>query len=276
MCNTFDVHRSSYTYWRHRSQVERPERVYLKALVRESHGQSGQSAGARTIASMVSAKGVSLSRYLAGKLMKELSLVSCQTPKHRYRKANQEHLTVPNTLDRKFCVERPNVFWCGDVTYVWVGKRWAYLAVVLDLYSRKIIGWSFSLSPDSQLTSKALSMAYQIRGEPSGVLFHSDQGCHYTSIKFRQLLWRYRIEQSMSRRGNCWNNSPMERFFRSLKTEWVPNYGYRSFEEVRESINKYITRYYNELRPHRHNNTMTPNEKEKQYWINYKTVAKNT
>lgn len=159
---------------------------------------------------------------------------------------------------------------------MWIGKRWAYLAVVIDLYSRKVVGWSFSLSTDSQLTSKALSMAYQIRGEPSAILFHSDQGCHYTSIKFRQLLWRYRIEQSMSRRGNCWDNSPMERFFRSLKTEWVPNYGYRSFEEASESINTYITRYYNELRPHTHNNKMTPNEKEKQYWINHKTVAKNT
>jgi putative transposase len=97
------------------------------------------------------------------------------------------------------------------VTYIWTGKRWAYLAVVLDLFARKPVGWAISFSPDSRLTMKALEMAWETRGV--GVMFHSDQGSHYTSRQFRQLLWRYRIRQSMSRRGNCWDNSPMERFF---------------------------------------------------------------
>ncbi len=106
------------------------------------------------------------------------------------------------------------------------GHRWAYLALVMDLFSRKPVGWAMSLSPDSELTSKALKMAYESRGRPKGVMFHSDQGSHYTSRKFRQTLWQCQIKQSMSRCGNCWDNAPIERFFRSLKVEWVPTYGY--------------------------------------------------
>ena len=152
-------------------------------------------------------------------------------------------------------------------------QRWAYLAVVLDLFARKPIGWALSLSPDSELTGKALTMAYESRGKPTGVMFHSDQGCHYTSLKFRRLLWRYRLKQSMSRRGNCWDNSPMERFFRSLKTEWVPTSGYRSFAEAKQSITDYILGYYTALRPHSHNGNLVPNVAEEQYWINYRIVA---
>ena len=118
--------------------------------------------------------------------------------------------------------------WCGDVTYIWTGKRWAYLAVVLDLFARKPVGWAMSFSPDSRLTMKSLEMAWETRGKPGGVMFHSDQGSHYTRRQFRQLLWRYQIRQSMSQRGNCWDNSPMERFFRSLKNEWMPVVGYEA------------------------------------------------
>lgn len=104
-------------------------------------------------------------------------------------------------------------------------------------------------------------------------MFHSDQGCHYTSKTFRQLLWRYRIKQSMSRRGNCWDNSPMERFFRSLKNEWIPVTGYLSFTEVRMMIMRYITGYYSQLHPHQYNGGLTPNESERLFWQNSKTVA---
>ncbi len=139
---------------------------------------------------------------------------------------------IPNLLDRQFAVTQPNQVWCGDVTYIWTGNRWAYLAVVMDLFARKPVGWAMSFSPDSELTCKELSHAFESRVRPQGLMFHSDQGSHYTSRKFRQLLWRCQITQSMSRRGNCLDNSPMERFFRSLKTEWVPTIGYRSYSAV--------------------------------------------
>ncbi|VCX04866.1 Putative transposase (identified by ISEscan HMM) [Escherichia coli] len=146
-----------------------------------------------------------MGRWLAGRLMKELGLVS-QQPTHRYKRGGHEHVAIPNYLERQFAVTEPNQVWCGDVTYIWTGKRWAYLAVVLDLFARKPVGWAMSFSPDSRLTMKALEMAWETRGKPGGVMFHSDQGSHYTSRQFRSR--RYQIRQSMSRRGNCWDNSP--------------------------------------------------------------------
>lgn len=205
--------------------------------------------------------------------MKKLGLVSSQLPKHRYKSTNQERPDIPNSLDRQFAVTEPNQVWCGDVTYVWTGSRWAYLAVVLDLFSRKPVGWAMSFSPDSQLTCKALKMAYESRGNPENVMFHSDQGSHYTSLQFRQCIWRCQITQSMSRRGNCWDNSPMERFFRSLKSEWIPATGYSSFQQAKQSIIDYIIRYYSDTRPHDYNGGLTPNESERLFWNCSKIVA---
>lgn len=214
-----------------------------------------------------------MGRWLAGRLMKELGLVSCQQPTHRYKRGGHEHIVIPNRLERQFAVTEPNQVWCGDVTYIWTGKRWAYLAVVLDLFARKPVGWAMSFSPDSRLTIKALEMAWEARGKPAEVMFHSVQGSHYTSRQFRQLLWRCRIRQSMSRRGNCWDNSPMERFFRSLKNEWVPVTGYTNFSEAAHAITDYIVGYYSSLRPHDYNGGLPPNESENRYWKNSKAVA---
>ena len=166
--------------------------------------------GPRTIATIVTARGTELSRYRSGRLMKKLGLVSCQRPAHKYKKASQEHIAVPNTLGRQFDVPEPNKVWCGDVTYIWSGRHWAYLAVMMDLFSRKPIGGALSLSPDRTLTCQVLSMAFESRGRPKGLMFHSDQGSHYTSRQYRQQLWRYQIEQSMSRRGNRWESLPHE------------------------------------------------------------------
>ena len=175
------------------------------------------------------------------------------------QRGGHEHVAIPNHLERQFAVTEPNQVWCGDVTYIWTGKRWAYLAVVLDLFARKPVGWAMSFSPDSRLAR---------RGDVPG-----DQGSHYTSRQFRQLLWRYRIRQSMSRRGNCWDNSPMERFFRSLKNEWVPATGYVSFSDAAHAITDYIVGYYSALRPHEYNGGLPPNESENRYWKNSNAEA---
>ena len=272
----FGVHRSSFKYWSKNHDKIKPERVKAQEMVRAIHVESRGSAGARTVADIATARGLPMSRFVATGLMKELELVSCQLPSHQYRKGLQEHVVIPNTLDRQFDVVNPNQYWCGDVTYIWTGNRWAYLAIVLDLFARKPIGWAMSFSPDTKLTAKALTMAYESRGKPKGVIFHSDQGSHYTSRKYRQMLWRYQIEQSMSRRGNCWDNAPMERFFRSLKTEWVPTKGYRSFVEAESAVIDYIIGYYSQVRPHQYNAGLPPNESEKRYWLEYKTVARFT
>ncbi len=258
LCKAFGVHRSSYKYWADSCKFIDVKRVHLISEVRAAHKASNGSAGARTISDIVTTNGIPLSRYRAGRLMKELELTSCQLPKHRYKQAEQVHPAIPNKLDRQFAANRPNQIWCGDITYIWAGTRWVYLAVVLDLFARRPVGWALSLTPDSDLTKRALTMAFESRGRPQGVLFHSDQGCQYSSNSYRQLLWRYRIEQSMSRRGNCWDNAPMERFFRSLKTEWVPTLGYRNLQEAELSIKDYILGYYCETRPHSYNGGLTP------------------
>lgn len=235
-------------------------------MVLRIHRLSQGSAGARTIACASTNEGLPMTRYIAKKRMQELNLVSCQCRQHRYKKSGNEHQITANILDRQFHVEAPNQVWCGDVTYIWTGKRWAYLAVVLDLYARQVVGWALSNSPNSTLTIKALNKAFESRSRPRNLLFHSDQGCHYTSQAFRQALWRYQIKQSMSRRGNCWDNAPMERFFRSLKTEWVPSSGYRSFDEAHYKIARYISMYYSQIRPHSFNGGLTPAQTEARYY----------
>lgn len=195
--------------------------------------------------------------------MKECGVVSKQERKHSYKASGQNAILAPNLLNRAFNVKKPNQVWCGDITFIWSGKRWLYLSVVLDLYARRVVGWSMSKHADSILALQALDMAFESRGRPSGLIFHSDQGCQYTSHIFRQRLWKYKIRQSMSRRGNCWDNSPMERFFRSLKSEWVPETGYESMEQARSDVLRYIMQHYNWDRVHSYNNYLTPAAYEK-------------
>lgn len=231
------------------------------------------SAGQRTLVSMLGNSGFKTSRYLVRKLMKSEGLESCQLSKHQYKKSGQEHLLIPNVLNRRFNVEKPNQVWCGDVTYVWTAAGWLYLAVVIDLFARKIVGWATSKHPDSELTIKALRIAFESRGKPKKLLFHSDQGSHYTSKAFRKQLWRYGIRQSLSRRGNCWDNAPMERFFRSFKTEWMPKRGYGCRLSAANDIGDYIIRYYNSLRPHQFNLGRSPEQTENEYFKTYNEVA---
>ncbi|AYN27023.1 IS3 family transposase [Buttiauxella sp. 3AFRM03] len=250
LCSALGIHRSSYRYWRKRRDTVNPARVRLYSEIRQAWNQSRGSAGARTLAEMLTQNGIPMSRYRAGRLMKYLNLSSCQPGKHQYKNARQAYTCLPNLLERQFAVPEPDRVWCGDITYIWAGNRWCYLAVVMDLFARRIIGWSLSANADTALVTSALRMAYEMRGQSREVMFHIDQGSQYTGLKYQQLLWRYRINQSVSRRGNCWDNSPMERFFRSLKTEWVPTDGYAGKDEARQQINGYILNYYNSVREH--------------------------
>lgn len=184
--------------------------------------------------------------------------VESKQPRHVYKIAQEESVIAPNHLNREFEAAQPDQKWTGDVTYIWAGTKWTYLATVMDLHRRELIGWAMSDSPDSELTKTALTVAYESRGCPRNVMFHSDQGCHYSSKSYRRLLWRYRMKQSMSRRGNCWDNAPMERFFRSLKTEWIPKGGYEDPATAKADVLRYITQYYNRIRPHSYNGYESP------------------
>lgn len=166
----------------------------------------GRSApGSRSITLMMQEEGEQIGRFKVRRLMRELELVSKQPGSHAYKKATVERPDIPNILNREFDVEAPNQVWCGDITYIWAQGKWHYLAVVMDLYARRVVGWALSEKPDADLVIKALDVAYEQRGKPQGLLFHSDQGSQYGSRNFRQRLWRYRMRQSMSRRGNCWD-----------------------------------------------------------------------
>jgi putative transposase len=258
VCEAFEVSRSSYYEYRQRRHRVDVERLALKAQINRLFTKSRSSAGSRTIKGLLSEEGVVVGRFKVRRLMSELGLICKQPGPHAYKQATVERPDIPNHLDREFAVERPNQVWCGDITYIWSGQRWSYLAVVLDLYARRVVGWAMSSSPDADLVVKALDHAWEQRGQPEKVMFHSDQGSQYASRKFRQRLWRYRMAQSMSRRGNCWDNAPMERLFRSLKSEWVPALGYRNLPEAQKDVGGYLMDYYNRQRPHTFNGGIPP------------------
>ncbi|KFL13808.1 integrase core domain protein [Pseudomonas aeruginosa] len=258
VCSAFDVARSCYYVHRPRRRRVDARRVALRSQVNQLFSQSRGSAGSRSILGMLREEGVTIGRFRVRRLMRELGLVSKQPGSHAYKQATVERPDIPNRLNREFATEHPNQVWCGDITYVWAQGRWHYLAAVLDLHTRRVIGWAFSAKPDAELVIKALDMAYEQRGKPQQVLFHSDQGSQYASRLFRQRLWRYRMQQSMSRRGNCWDNSPMERLFRSLKSEWVPSTGYLTAQEAQRDISHYLMHRYNWIRPHQFNDGLPP------------------
>lgn len=262
VCSALGIPTSSYHEYVKRRRTPDIKRLTLRSLVKELFNDSRQSAGSRTIKGMLGDRGHKVGRFKVRRLMAEASLVSKQPGAHRYKVAKTERVDIPNHLDRAFNVSSPNRVWCGDITYIWIDNRWHYLAVVMDLYSRRVIGWALSDQPDTELALQALDLAYEQRGKPEGVMFHSDQGCQYGSRLFRQRLWRYRMKQSMSRRGNCWDNSPMERVFRSLKSEWIPSLGYRSKTEAAKDISYYLMDYYNWRRPHQLNDGVPPAKAE--------------
>ena len=264
LCSAFDVPSSSY--YEHCSREEKidAQRVLLRSEVKRLFDESRGSAGTRSLVKMMREDDHKIGRFKVRKLMKEAGISSKQPGAHKYKLAAHERPDIPNILKRQFSTSQVNEVWCGDITYIWAGSKWCYLAVVLDLYSRCVVGWALSEHPDAALVIKALDNAYELRGKPKGVLFHSDQGSQYGSKIFRQRLWRYKMKQSMSRRGNCWDNAPMERVFRSLKTEWVPVNGYRKMEEAAKDVSQYLMGYYNWRRPHKYNEGIPPAIAEKQ------------
>jgi putative transposase len=256
------VHRSLFYYHKKRLSTVNRERESLRVRMKELHQANRGSAGARTLSALMCREGKAVGRYKAGQLMKEAGLVSRQPGNHRYRVCDRASLLADNRLNRCFTVEEPDRVWCGDITFIRTGTGWVYLAVVLDLYARKVVGWALSAKADSQLAQDALTMAWHGRGRPAGILFHSDQGTQYSSVSYRAMSGRYGMKRSMSRRGNCWDNAVTERLFRSLKTEWVPRRGYRNAEEAEKDVSFYLSGYYNRIRPHRHNSELSPAEKE--------------
>ncbi|WP_336352932.1 IS3 family transposase [Pseudomonas atacamensis] len=257
LCRVFDVKRSSFYEWLQRLAKPQIKREELKLKVVELHSESRGAMGSRMISKGLKAQNIAAERSLVRALMREANIVSKQRQPHPFRSRGVEAFVAPNLLKRNFKATAVNQVWCGDVTSLMVGKRWVHVAIVIDLFARRVIGWAFSLVNDANLVSKALRMATQIRTCPPGLMFHSDQGCQYTSRKFQQELMSHGILQSMSHRGQCWDNAPTERFFGTLKLEWVPRSGYSLIDEAETDMVRFFV-YYNRTRLHSYNSYLSP------------------
>jgi putative transposase len=170
---------------------------------------------------------------------------------------------APNVLDRQFAAERPNQKWIADFTYIWTAEGWLYVVAVIDLFSRRVVGWSMKAEMTAQLVADALIMAIWRRGKPDALLHHSDQGSQYTSDQFQRLMADNGVSCSMSRSGNVWDNAAMESFFSSMKTERVARKVYRTRDEARADVFDYIERFYNTVRRHSTTGYLSPVEFER-------------
>lgn len=191
-------------------------------------------------------------------------------PKGMY--GGKVHYLAENRLNRKFKVKEPNLWWASDITYIKTQEGFLFLAVVMDLFSRKIIGWSMSHLITEDVTLAAITMAYARRKPSDTVNLHSDQGSQYTSRNSQKLLKALNVEASMSRRGNCWDNAVAESFFSNLKKEKIQRRVYKSIEIAKQEVFHYIEMFYNPKRRHTHNDRISPVAFEKQYFENQKSV----
>jgi putative transposase len=196
--------------------------------------------------------------------MKEAHIECKQRRKYKVTTQSNNKLPVAdNRLNRQFKIDSPNRAWVTDITYLWTNEGWLYLAAVLDLFSRKVVGWAMASYMTKKLTMNALEMAFGRRAPKSGLLHHSDRGCQYTSYEYQGLLKKFGIVVSMSRRGNCWDNAVMERFFGSLKSERTDNKIYQTRDQAKADVVDYIEMFYNSERLHSTLGYMSPIEFEK-------------
>jgi len=251
ICGALGVSRSGFYAWlsRPRSQRSQSDEA-MGALVRQSFIGSDRTYGARRVWHDVLALGHSCGLHRIERLMREQALRARPRRRGLPKDRDQRSAIADNVLDRQFQADAPNQKWVADFTYIWTAEGWLYAAAVLDLYSRRIVGWSMHDSMTSQLVADALMMAVWRRGKPVALLHHSDQGSQYTSEHFQQLLKEQGITCSMSRAGEVWDNSAMESFFSSLKTERTARKVYRTREQARADVFDYIERFYNSTRRH--------------------------
>jgi putative transposase len=251
MCEALGVSRSGFYAWlvRPRSRRSREDEV-LGTHVRQSFVGSDRTYGSRRVWHDVLALGHRCGLHHIERLMREQALRARPRRRGLPKDLGERSAIADNILDRQFVASAPNQKWVADFTYIWTAEGWLYAAAVLDLYSRRIVGWSMQDSMTSQLVADALMMAVWRRGRPSALLHHSDQGSQYTSEHFQELLKDQGITCSMSRAGEVWDNSAMESFFSSLKTERTSRKVYRSREQARADVFDYIERFYNPRRRH--------------------------
>ena len=267
LCEALGVSRGGFYAWLTRPPSERSRSDEdLAATVRSSFLASDRTYGARRVWRDVLATDVACGLHRIERLMRSQALRA--RPKRRSLPPDKGERSIaaisPNVLDRQFEAPSPNRKWVADFTYIWTTEGWLYVAAVLDLFSRRIVGWSMSATMTAQLVTDALMMAIWRRGKPDALLHHSDQGSQYTSEQFQRLMADNDVGCSMSRSGNVWDNAAMESFFSSLKTERTARKTYRTRDEAKADVFDYIERFYNPRRRHSTLGYLSPMEFEKQ------------
>ena len=252
MCRALTVSPAGYYAWRSRPESHRAvsTRTLLSAI-RVIHRESRETYGSPSIWDALIKRGHGVGEHRIARLMR-VEGIRAKTVK-KWRATTQSNHRLPmaeNTLNRQFTVDHPNRVWAGDLTYIWTAEGWLYLAVVLDLYSRTVIGWAMGHRLTVDLAEHALTMALANRKPTAGLLHHSDRGSQYAATSYQQLLTTHGITTSMSRRGNCWDNACVESFFGTLKRELVYHRHYATREDATQDIFEYIEVFYNRRRRH--------------------------
>ena len=269
MCRVLRVSSSGYYRWRsgqlsRRAQQDAQLTDHIRAIYETSQGRYGSP----RVHQELQAQGVRCSEKRVARLMQEHHLVA-RTPRKFMVTTDSQHIlpVASNHLNREYQVEavpEVNQVWAGDITYVPTAEGWLYVAVVLDLKSRRVVGWGMEATLEQKLVSGALEMALEQRQPTAGLLHHSDRGSQYASHRYQELLHQQGITCSMSRRGNCWDNAPVESFFATLKKELVHRENYRTREEAKASLFHYIEVFYNRQRRHSSLGYLSPEEYERQ------------
>jgi len=267
VCEQLEVSPSGYYDWRQRQAAPRPRAVEDQRLARHIkriHSASRETYGSPRITAALRKEGHLHGRNRIARLMRQGDVRGCQQPRHRVQTtdSNHEEPIAPNRLAEAPRASAPNQIWVADITYIRTGEHWLFLAAVLDLYSRKIIGWAMGPSIDAALVLRALAMALVHRQAPENVLFHSDQGVQYAAGPFRTALAKAGLTASMSRRGNCYDNATMESFWSTLKRELVYRRTFLTHRQAQSEIFDYIEVFYNRQRIHSALNYLSPTEFE--------------
>jgi transposase InsO family protein len=252
LCRVLEVSRSGYYAWRVRKPSARDledERLRPKVVAAFKTGRG--TYGSPRVRDELVERGFEIGRKRVARLMREMGLQGVSPRKFRVTtNSDHDHPIAENVLDRNFEASGPNEKWATDITYVWTGEGWLYLAVVMDLYSRRIVGWSTADHLETGLCLDALQMALDHRTGVEGLIHHSDRGVQYASARYREALDALGIECSMSRRATCWDNAVAESFFGTLKNELIYRRPWSTREEARDAIGEYIEIFYNRIRRH--------------------------
>jgi len=274
MCGLLQVSRSGYYAWRGRPESPRAKMDReLMSKIRHVHAKSNGVYGSPRVHAELVADGVRVGRHKVARLMRLERLRGC--PKRRFQVTTQRdpsHPVAKNLLKRNFSTDAPNQRWASDITYISTHEGWLYLAVVMDLYSRRIVGWSMSRWMSRRIVLAALRMAIDARQPEGALIHHSDRGGQYTSDDFRDELAKYGIDCSMSSSGNCYDNAVVESFFGLLKRERVNRVRYRTRDQARADLFDYIEVFYNRKRRHGYLGNISPADFEERSTGSFETV----